>query len=131
MGTKDAAHSFFTAPHYCYSSHEKRLSRHDKLRAGSVICASSNFALIHLYILDGKHSLRAAINYAAGAVEERSASWGVAGACLARGRGKEGNGVYALVKKAAAGRDPARHSTAQHSTANSPAAGAPVPELTR
>lgn len=84
-GTMDAACSFFTAPHYCCSSPEKRLPGHDKLCAGSVICVSSNFPLIHLYILDGKHSLGAAINYAAVATKGRPASWGIAGACRAPG----------------------------------------------
>lgn len=84
-GTMDAACSFFTAPHYCCSSPEKRLPGHDKLCAGSVICVSSNFPLIHLYILDGKHSLGAAINHAAVATKGRPASWGIAGACRAPG----------------------------------------------
>ena len=84
-GTMDAACSFFTAPHYCCSSPEKRLPSRDKLCAGSVICVSSNFPLIHLYILDGKHSLRAAINHAAVATKGRPASWGIAGACRVPG----------------------------------------------
>jgi len=44
---------------------------------------------------------------------------GIAGACPARGRSKEGNGVYALVKKAAAQEriqpHPCAWSPAQHS----------------
>lgn len=84
-GTMDAARSFFTAPHYCCSSPENRLPGHDKLCAGSVICVSSNFPLIHLYILDGKHSLRAAINHAAVATKGRPASWGITRACRVLG----------------------------------------------
>lgn len=99
-GAMGAARNFFTAPHYCCSSPEKRLPGRDKLCAGSVICVSSNFPLIHLYILDGKHSLGAAINHAAAATKDRPASWGIAGAC--RGRRKEWNRVDALVREAVA-----------------------------
>lgn len=76
----DAAHGFFTASHSFWSSPEKRLPGHDELCAGSVICVSSNFPLIHLHILGGKHSLGAAINHAAVATMGCPASWGVAGA---------------------------------------------------
>lgn len=105
-GTMDAARSFFTAPHYCCSSPEKRLPGHDKLCAGSVICVSSNFPLIHLYILDGKHSLRAAINHAAVATKGRPASWGIVGACRAPEEGVKSS-LCTCQRSCGVGADPA------------------------
>lgn len=88
------------------SSPEKRLPGHDKVCAGSVICVSSNFPLIHLYILDGKHSLRAAINYAAVATKGRPASWGIAGACRVPEEGVKSS-LCACQRSCGVGADPA------------------------
>lgn len=75
------------------------LPGHDKLCTGSVICVSSNFPLIHLYILDGKHSPGAAINHgAAGATQGRPASRESLEHAERRGPGQDSNPVDALVR---------------------------------
>lgn len=99
-GPVDAAPSSFPAPRGCGFSPEKILPGHDKLCPGSVICVSSNFPLIHLYILDGKHSPGAAINHAAGATESHPASWEFLERVEHRGPGQDSNPVDAFVRGA-------------------------------
>lgn len=75
------------------------LPSHDKLCPGSVICVSSNFPLIHLYILDGKHGPGAAINQgAAGATKTRPASWESLEHAERWGPGQDSNPGDALVR---------------------------------
>lgn len=90
----------FPAPRGCGFSPEKRLPGHGKLCIGSVICVSSNFPLIHLYILDGKHSPGAAINHAAGATKGRPASWESLEHAERQGPGKDSDPGDALARGA-------------------------------